>query len=170
MWVIERGCRCWLMQRTPDGVFAGLRSTRCSHVNDVNLAKSLSLWVFSRLDNEGVPCDGFSQPFSPQVPWFWFVISKYLSSYCNTRHCFKCWGCSGEHKFLLPWNWHSKEKKNLGWELGAKGDRSEKYKWHWQHSHEGVKYSLGNIVDDTVIVMCGARRALTWLGTTPSII
>ena len=42
-----------------------------------------------------------------------------------------------------------------GWMKKGKGLRSTH--WQLQNSHEDAKYSIGNIVNNTVIIMYGAR-------------
>ena len=37
--------------------------------------------------------------------------------------------------------------------------------WQLQHSHEGVKYSTGNIVNNIVVTVCGAMWVLEILGS-----
>ena len=49
-----------------------------------------------------------------------------------------------------------------GWVEKMKGLRSTN--WQLQNSHGDVKYSIGNIVNNIVITVCGVRRTLELSG------
>ena len=50
--------------------------------------------------------------------------------------------------------------------LGERGEGSRRTDQRLQNSHRDVKYSRGNVVNDTVITLCGVGKYLNYRGTT----